>query len=52
MRDNEYWAEQSRHISPMTIRCIVCGSPRGGFASDGNFYCTEHMPPGEGKILF
>jgi len=27
MRDNEYWAEQSRHVGRQTIRCPVCGSP-------------------------
>jgi len=45
MRDNEYWAEQSPQISDITLRCVVCGSPRGGISPvDGLFYCVEHMP--------
>ena len=44
---NNYWAEQSPHMGRQTLRCVVCGSPRGGFAADGNFYCVDHMLPGE-----
>jgi len=47
---NCYTASQSGKIGAGTLRCCICGSPRGGFASDGNFYCTTHMHPGE-KIL-
>lgn len=48
---NKYYASQSKHISNMTLRCVVCGSPYGGVASDDNFYCWRHMPEGEGKVL-
>lgn len=52
MRENEYWAEQSSHLSSMTIGCCVCGNPWGSFSEvDSKFYCWQHMPPGEGKIL-
>ena len=44
---NCYQASYSRQISDKTLRCVICGSPRGGFAPDGNFYCTSHMMPGE-----
>lgn len=44
---NCYTAEYSPHISSQTLRCVVCGSPWGGFGPDGNFYCTTHMVSGE-----
>ena len=47
MPHEEYWAEQSRHLGPQTYGCCVCGSPVGGFANDGFFYCWRHMPPGK-----
>jgi len=45
--ENYYWAGQSGKLGRQTYRCVICGSPRGGFAPDGNFYCTTHMQPGE-----
>jgi len=41
---NCYTASQSSRIGPRTERCVICGSPRGGYAPDGYFYCTTHMP--------
>jgi len=41
---NHYYAEYSPHIGNETLRCVVCGSPRGGMCFDGYFYCIDHMP--------
>jgi len=43
MRDCEYWAEQSSHISDKTLRCVECGSPWGGYGTDGKYYCVDHL---------
>jgi len=43
MREEEYWAEQSRHVSPITERCIVCGVVAAGQGPDGEYYCEYHM---------
>lgn len=48
---NTYQSSDNPHIGPETLRCVICGSPYGGFGNDGQFYCWVHLLPDE-KIVY